>query len=795
MVDGKSPGSVIPFDPRPEPARLPQDGEETVPETPRTGEALWEPAFLLERLESGSDQVRMWAAYQLIERWRDDAPDFVDALWRSPLVEVRESAINLIGRHGLQSYAFPLLRLFTADTDGLRGAAGPALGRLGYEPAERVLVQWFDHLLASREGGSPEFEQAAESLLRFDRERFWPHLAARLHEHRQNHAVFITLFRLLCRNAETPEEYELLGRCYGGPRELFHDFHLAQVLLELAGRPNVSRYLQSRLNGGYPLAAVYQECLRLLGADPHGPRTRQLLDAMEGCRNHQGGVARFIPIAAALMDCIVPGTLTAARLQGFLQGWLSWVERWEEAILKVREVEYHLLVSLPLVALLEETEAACLADPEGEALRITRIYRSPLLSPGFMRQILTLIANRDYPVERVREEQPAMGGWLWDEEKDALWKLFTDQLDDVDYPFEQMLPRPWSYQIPGLMPRLARLLGSRVEHYLDAGRRQAVDYALEVFRHEAGEAVIGVVLRRFDDLINHHFTPFVDLITHVPDPRFLRPLLGYHRQGEEDLARLIRFVCDVHERPCPAALRQAERPRSGGGSPATVRLFCPGCRTAYQYAYDALYVNEECIEQRQVPLARDLWIPAPIRCKNCGRPVPLEPDEGFLNDLYAELMAARLLHHAGEGYAPLGRVRLIHFPVWEGRVTNPEAFLAQADRLLVETETDTARQAEALYELGRFYLEIGEPDEARRVFGRILAGPARSPRALYYMGVIAFQERDLYQARVYFSRLVGSCSREEFERELDNPVDMAHHYLKLLDKREFKRSHFQLISS
>ena len=53
----------------------------------------------------------------------------------------------------------------------------------------------------------------------------------------------------------------------------------------------------------------------------------------------------------------------------------------------------------------------------------------------------------------------------------------------------------------------------------------------------------------------------------------------------------------------------------------------------------------------------------------------------------------------------------------------------------------------------------------------------------------------MYDARVYFSRLVGSSTREDFERELDNPIDMAHHYLKLLDKREYKRSHFQLIST
>ena len=61
--------------------------------------------------------------------------------------------------------------------------------------------------------------------------------------------------------------------------------------------------------------------------------------------------------------------------------------------------------------------------------------------------------------------------------------------------------------------------------------------------------------------------------------------------------------------------------------------------------------------------------------------------------------------------------------------------------------------------------------------------------------MIAFQEKNLYEARLYFSRLIQGSTREDFDNELDNPVDMAHHYLKLLDKRDIKRSHFHLISS
>ena len=92
-------------------------------------------------------------------------------------------------------------------------------------------------------------------------------------------------------------------------------------------------------------------------------------------------------------------------------------------------------------------------------------------------------------------------------------------------------------------------------------------------------------------------------------------------------------------------------------------------------------------------------------------------------------------------------------------------------------------------------MEIGDWPRAKTVFERILTGPVPFPKASYFLGVIAFQQHDMYEARVHFSQLITSSSREDFERELDNPIDMAHHYLKLLDKREYKRSHFQLVST
>ena len=88
-----------------------------------------------------------------------------------------------------------------------------------------------------------------------------------------------------------------------------------------------------------------------------------------------------------------------------------------------------------------------------------------------MRHILILLAKGNYPPDRARLGAATIGGWLWDEEKDTLWRLFTDQLGGVDYPFEQVLPQPWNYQLPELMDRLVRLLTERFAGYLAAACR------------------------------------------------------------------------------------------------------------------------------------------------------------------------------------------------------------------------------------------------------------------------------------------------------------------------------------
>ena len=749
--------------------------------------------FLAARLDDESEPVRMWAAFHLVNRWHEQCAAFVDRLWTSPVAEIRESAIHLIGKYRLSGYAFPLMRCFQANEGGLGPAAGVALGRIGYEPARKLLTVRLESLLANPEAGTLELEAVTEGLLLYGDSELWENVYSRLALSQKNHGVYSALFRLLCQYASTAEQLRLLAEAYRHPREIFHDAHLTHHLTELAGRPSLSRYLQGRLGGGHSLPSVYRESLRVIGIEAD-PALQELLERMSQVRNTAPGVKAFLAVAEPLLEVLAPDPALRAPYMTFLSGCRGWIDNWAEATLKVREAEYHLIVSIPLCAALEGIERACMLNPQTEAVRITRIYQSPLLSPAFMAQVLSLMASPGKVGDDTALSLPPVTGWLRDEEKDALWKLFTHQLDGIDYPFEQVLPQPWEQPVAGLMPRLVACLAQRFPVSLQAGRTALVDYCLEVFRRHGDPRVVDLLVEHFEALFAQHYHGTLEVIAALPDPRFLPCLVRHYREGEHEVNRLIRFICDVHRRPYPqAVLAGIETPAPVKAS-GTVRLTCLTCGGTFHYDLEALYVDEERIEQRQVPQPRDLWTPQPLLCKTCGTEVPFEPEERFLNDLFAELLAARVSVLTGQEQASLNHIHLIAFPTLDGRTLNPKDFLEQVKTRLTQADT-AADQAPLLLELGKFHLDIGATKEAKHDFQRILAGPVVSPLALYYLGVIAFQEKNLYEARVHFSRLAQGWTRQDFEGALDNPVDMAQHYLKLLEKREFKRSHFHLVTS
>ncbi|MDH4121663.1 MAG: hypothetical protein OEV94_08175 [Deltaproteobacteria bacterium] len=750
--------------------------------------------FLIQSLDHPDSQVAMWAAYTLVERHQEQVHLFLDRLVASPLDDVRESGVNLAGKLRLSAYGFPLLRLFLQAQGEIKASAAAALGRLAYAPAEKALLEYFEQSVLQAERNLPDLEAAAQALLDLNPERHWKRVAAQLAPAIKSHPLFTSLYRVLSRHATTGERMAQLAQAYQSPRKLFHDFNLVRHLMELTGRPNTSRHLQARLNHGLTLPEAYREALGVLGLDEAMARAEEEITALRACAPTAEGVAHLLECIPPLLRALLPGDEEAERLIQLAKGCQAWTAEWDEAILKVREMEYHFLAALPLTAALKHAEHTCLEKPEAHALTIAQIYRSPMLSPSFMRRVLGLMAvpTPDGHAEPDGEGPPE---WLWDDEKEALWKLFSGQLEKADYPFEQVLPQPWNYQIPGLMERLARLLERRLPYFLNTGRRKAVDYTLEVLRRAGQADAASLLAARFDPLMIRHRQAFLEFISHLPDRRFLAPLVRHTREYDPDQDRLIRFIAAVHGLQAPA-LPEPAQPRPLGANPTTARLVCPSCHSVYHYLLQEVYVSLDRVEQRQIPREEDIWLPAPLVCKNCHETVPFHPDLPFLQELYADILNMRMIHLNHRDNSGPSHLHLIAFPHLDGKPVHPALFLADVQQALAHPDSLTpARRALLQTEAGKLYLEMGNREKAREAFQDILTGSERNPAALYHLGLIAFQEKNLHDARVYFSLLVQSCARESFEKDAENPVDLAQHYLRLLDRPDYKRTQFRLISS
>ena len=147
MVDSGpvQPDSVIDLN-----SRRGRNGPENIPLPPPAKQWRYPLSlpFLMESLGDRQEQVRMWAAFQLMHRWEPQAEQYLERMWESSQPEIRESAINLIAKQRIHHYSFPLLRVFNSDEGGLRAAAALALGRLQYAPAAKSLEKWFHGLYA-----------------------------------------------------------------------------------------------------------------------------------------------------------------------------------------------------------------------------------------------------------------------------------------------------------------------------------------------------------------------------------------------------------------------------------------------------------------------------------------------------------------------------------------------------------------------------------------------------------------------------------------------------------------------
>lgn len=744
---------------------------------------------LIKHLNSSPDRIKMWAAYQLVENWQERAEDFAGELIESDINEIKESGVYLIGQKNLDQFAFPLFRLFSGSSGRLRQACALALAEIQYENIETPLTAWMNTLLESEELNISDLQCSIQSLLLFNVEKWWTNIESQLVLHYESHIKSLSLFGGLCDAAEYPSHMERLVKHYRYYRTNFTDPQFIQDLISVFESDEIIDFVRARMSCGYSIQLIYKECLNILGWKVSKKGT-QILESLDECNifhTPPDMPQQLISLILELTDDS-ESSLAVQCLSGFKEIVKS---EWNATIIKNQEQEYSFLLALPLTHFIKKAEEECLEHPDQYSDRIARIYHSPLLRFRFMINLLNLFATlgTDNLIT-----SPSPGNYHQDTPKDALWRLITGQITtEEDYPFPSVLPKPWQYDIPQLIPQLITYYQSKFDDYITAHLHEHIDYALELFTKNPDKEILQRTLKHFTFLINQHFHIFFEFIERVPDHQFIPKLVQHYRQGESDIAQLLDLLCVLHDEKNPLQMDDSNEP-----SPqlqAYARILCPECHASYHYPISVLYFDKEAVEQRRPFKDNDLWTTDILTCKNCHAGLPFKTDNSFRSNLYAEVLTAQLLKLTEEEEKIMESFKPLVFPRYFGKKTNPGVFLKKVQADLNANRLSAADQSVMLLELGKLYLSLEQLDDAREAFEKCLHFIGNQPVALFNLGVIAFRKKNLYDARLHFSRLITICSPHDFEFEEENLYHLAAHYLEILDRREFKRSSFKLVRS
>ncbi|MBF0237053.1 MAG: hypothetical protein HQM12_05045 [SAR324 cluster bacterium] len=745
---------------------------------------------LLKHLDSPYIRIQMWAAYHLTEHWGKDCEKFARKFIESDTDEIKESGIYLIGQYQIQELGFPLFRIFNQSSGTLKIASATALAELHYENAEPALMKWTEDLLQANEFNIPELQSAAQSMLLFDNIKYWTALAQILKDHYESHVKSLALFGVLSEALTTPAQIEELIRHYTHYRKNFADPLFLQHLTEIFEGDEVIDYISVRMGYGYSLRMMYQECANVLGVHLE-TSCLDLLDQLDATRQN-----RAIEQIPALMQSLfsqLPQTenesLESACVRAF--GAIV-IPCWEDTILKIQDRELNFIMSLPLLHLIKQVEQQCMASPEQHTATISRLYHSAILRNGFMVQVIELFSDLSF--DHVTSP-PLSGSFSHDTARDALWKLITRQLDQVEYPFPQVLPKPWKHNLTFLLPKLSEIYKTRLENYILTGQHDQVDYALELFARLPDEESLQIMLKHFTVLINQHFHLFFELMEYYPDQSFLPKLLQHYREDESELAQLIELLCLIHNIPNPLNDHHPLISTTEGGTLPHVRILCPECHASYRYPISVLYYDQEMIEQRRVFDNIHIWTPDQLNCKNCQASLPFRVDKEFLSNLYAETLTAQLLRISEAEAKAMEPFKPLRFPLYFGKKTNPGVFFKKMEADIKADRLSKEETTQLLLETGRLYLALDRLNEAQETFTRCLELSSNHPVALFHLGVIAFRKKNLHDARMHFSRLVSISTATDFDEHEENLYTLASHYLEILNRREFKRASFQLIRS
>ena len=751
---------------------------------------ILKPSQLLVLLEQPSERLRRWATYQLLEHCQDHADEFAGTLLKSELEDVREAGVYLIGRQRLERFSFPLLGWFSRSAGELRRACATALTSLCPPNFPNLLKRWLEQLLDDDELQLPDLQCAVNNLLRLEDSGGWETLEQHLATLHDQHLKALCLFGTLCKQVESDSQVYQLTEHYAHFRSHTSDPQFIQHLAEIFGGRPTLELLRLQLEAGETFRTVTQIVAQTVGhaLDVETETLLQQADTLLKTSDYPGLLHQLLHILKQL----APATSTTLE-QGLLEGFRDHItSNWDDAIIRVQNQELLLLLGIPLIALVRHRALQIAASPTTQLPELQRLLRAPLLDSELLRELAEHLLRRTPLTAEQKATLAAARPHTPLTPQEAVLALLSGTADPRTCSFPTLLPKPWQLGVPELSRQLAECYLQHFETLVAEARHDHLDYALQLFTRHPAPELVELLITHFHFLINQHYHTCFDFIERNPDPRFIAPLTLHHREGEAAVGQLLFLLCTAHGEPLPEGIN-AESAQHGVGDTLSVRIPCGRCHTAYHYGLSLLYYNPDAIEQRQPFSDDDLWTPDTLMCKNCGTSLRFQMDAGFRSGLYLEMLTAHLLRISEDEAQRLANIRPLRFPKFLGRSMHPGKFLLRVTQEL-ETETRTPEErAELLIELGRLRLELGENDAAEKALQQSIKLGGKSPDALFHLGVIAFQRKNLFEARLHFSQLVQTTQPEDFVLKEENLHQLASHYLDMLDRREVRRSGFKIM--
>ena len=751
---------------------------------------IFKPPQLLALLEQPSERLRRWATYQLLEHCQGQADKFAGTLFESELEDVREAAVYLIGRQRLERFAFPLLGWFSRNDGEMRRACATALTDLRPPNFPNLLNQWLEQLLDDDELQLPDLQCAVDNLLRLEGSGGWETLEQHLVTLHEHHLKALCLFGALCKQVNTDSQVYQLTEHYTHFRSHTSDPQFLQHLSDtFGGRPTLE-FLRLQLEAGATFRTVTQIIAQTTGQtlDAKTDKLLEQADRRLKAQDYPGlaghllqTLKRLVPAASAPLE------------QGVLEGFRDHITpNWDDAIIRIQDQELLLLLGLPLIALVQHRTLQIAEAPNSQLPELQRLLRAPLLDSALLRELAErllvqspLTAKQQATLAKARPQNPLTP-------PEAMLVLLSGTADPHTCAFPTLLPKPWQLGVPELSRQLAACYLQHFEALVAETRHDHLDYALQLFTRHPSPETVELLIAHFHFLINQHYHTCFDFIERNPDPRFIEPLTVHHRKGEAAVGQLLFLLCTAHGQPLPEGIDE-DSAQHDIGDLLSVRIPCGHCRTAYHYGLSLLYYNPDAIEQRQPFSDDDLWTPDTLVCKNCEAPLRFQMDAGFRSGLYMEMLTAHLLRLSEDEAQRLTNIRPLRFPKFLRRTMHPGKFLRRVTQELDAATHPPEERAELLLELGRLRRELGEIEEAQEALQQSVELGGKSPDALFHLGVIAFQRKNLFEARLHFSQLVQTTQPEDFEFKEENLHQLASHYLDLLDRREVRRSGFKIM--